>query len=133
MFKISRVYFHSGRKNLGIQFRGAYSNISRKFEYLQRSRSINLHRMSLVQKCLRRCHIDLVSPRFGFPFSFYISVLGIPGYPPGITSDFMIVFISVWVYICYLLTGITTALMPAFKSSPINITESLFTAKLVNL
>ena len=44
-----------------------------------------------------------VSPCFGFPFSFYISVLGIPGYFPGITSDLMIVVISVWVYICMLL------------------------------
>ena len=45
-----------------------------------------------------------VSPCFGFPFSFYISVLGIPhGYFPGITSDLMIVVISVWVYISMLL------------------------------
>lgn len=82
---------------------------------------------SLEQYSLRRCHGDLVSPCFGFPFLFYryVSVLGIPGYPPGITNDFMIVVISAWVYICYLLTGITTALTPAFKSSPI--TVSLFT------
>ena len=71
-----------------------------------------------------------VSPCFGFPFSFYISVLGIPGYFPGITSDLMIVVISVWVYICILLDrGIITALAPDFRSS--SITELLFTAKSV--
>ena len=60
-----------------------------------------------------------VSPCFGFPFSLYIGVFAIPGYLPGIDSDFMIVVTSVWVYICYLLAGITAALAPAFKSSPI--------------
>ena len=43
-----------------------------------------------------------VSLCFGFLFPFYISVLGIPGYFPGITSDLMIVVISVLVYICML-------------------------------
>ena len=43
-----------------------------------------------------------------------MSVLGIPGYLPGITSDLMIVVISVWVYIaCYLIAGIIAALAPA--------------------
>ena len=66
---------------------------------------------------------------FGFPFSFYISVLCIPRYLPRITSDLIIVAKSVWIYICYLIAGITAALAPAFISSPM--TESLFTAKLV--
>ena len=64
-----------------------------------------------------------VSPCFGFPFSFYISVFGTPGYLPGITSDFMIVVTSVWVYICYLLAGITAAVASAFKSSPMTESE----------
>ena len=64
-----------------------------------------------------------VSPCFAFPFSFYISVLRIPGFLPRITSDLKVVVISVWVYICYMLAGITAALALAFKSSPI--TESL--------
>ena len=59
MYKISRMHFHNGRKKLGIQLRCLHSNISGKFEYLQRFCPINLHGISLVQICLRRCHGDL--------------------------------------------------------------------------
>ena len=40
-----------------------------------------------------------VSPCFGFPFSFFISVFGISGYLSRITSDFMIVVISVGLHL----------------------------------
>ena len=58
MYRISRVHLRNGRKNWESSW-GAYSNISGKFEYLQRLCAINLHRISLVQICLRRCHGDL--------------------------------------------------------------------------
>ena len=58
MYRISRVHVRNGRKNWESSW-GAYSNISGKFEYLQRLCAINLHSISLVQICLRRCHGDL--------------------------------------------------------------------------
>ena len=74
------------------------------------------HSISLVQICLRGCYGDLgIYIYFGFPFSVYISVLCIPGHLPLITTVLMIFVISVWVYICYVLAGITAALEPAFK------------------
>ena len=109
------MHFHNGRKKLEIQLRCLLQPL-RIIRVSSALCPINLHRISLVQICLRGCHGDLgIYIYFGFTFSVYISVLCIPGHLPLITSDLMIVVISVWVYICYVLAGITAALEPAFK------------------
>ena len=57
MFNINRVYFHiiTDEKKLEIQLRC----LLRKIRVSSALCSINLHRISLVQICLRSCHGDL--------------------------------------------------------------------------
>ena len=128
MFKISRVYFHSGQKKTG-----------KPVKVLAQTSQGNSSIFSV--------HIPLIFIVFrlyktvwgAVTVIWFLSVLLILhwcfGYPwvPSRDHKWFHDRLYIWVYICYLLTGITTALMPAFKFSPINITESLFTAKLVNL
>ena len=131
-FKISRMYFHNGRKKQNGKFSwGAYSNISGKFEYLQRYVQLIFIVFRLCKSVWGAVTVIWVSLCFGFLFPFYISVLGIPGYFPGITIViwWSLSYLCGFTSACYLIAGITAALAPAFISSPM--TESLFTAKLV--